>query len=144
MIERVPVMSLPQMSPQCLSLVATKASFTCLGGPVERVIRRHELTQMSAGIIPALDPTELFHRPARVPDSAVAAGAQYVVSHNTADFPPLVQGRHVHQNVEYLTAIEFVDDVLAEEAAQILTAPLPRGGIVRSSRTTAARGRGTQ
>src|SRR5947209_46230 len=67
MIERVPVMSLPQMSPQCLSLVATKASFTCLGGPVERVIRRHELTQMSAGIIPALDPTELFHRPRCVP-----------------------------------------------------------------------------
>jgi hypothetical protein len=27
-------------------------------------------------------------------ETAVVAGAQYVVSHNATDFPPLVQGRH--------------------------------------------------
>ena len=40
--------------------------------------------------------------------TAVIAHAQYVVSHNLADFPPLVQGRHVYSGIEYLMAIEFV------------------------------------
>jgi hypothetical protein len=31
-----------------------------------------------------------------------------------ADFPPLVQGRHIYRGIEYLTAIEFVEDVLGE------------------------------
>lgn len=67
--------------------------------------------------------------------TAVVGGARYVVSHNPRDFPPLVEGRHVYRGIEYLTAIEFVEDVLGEDAAAILTSPLPAGAIVRSGRT---------
>lgn len=66
--------------------------------------------------------------------TAVVAGAQYVVSHNLRDFPPLVQGRHVYRGVEYLTAIEFVEDVLGENAVELYGAPLPRGALIRSGR----------
>ena len=66
--------------------------------------------------------------------TAIVSGAQYVVSHDVADFPPLVQGRHVYQGVEYLTAIEFVEDVLGEDATQVYGAPLPPGAAVRSRR----------
>jgi predicted nucleic acid-binding protein len=66
--------------------------------------------------------------------TAVAAGAQYVVSHNTHDFPPLLAGRRVYADIEYLTTIEFIEDVLGENAAEILDAPLP-DGVVRSRRT---------
>lgn len=76
--------------------------------------------------------------------TAVVARARYVVSHNTRDFPPLVQGRHSHAGVEYLTAIEFIEDVLGEDAAQMLAAPLPRGGAVRSARAAASRRRGAE
>ncbi|HEV8633236.1 MAG TPA: PIN domain-containing protein [Chloroflexota bacterium] len=66
--------------------------------------------------------------------TAVVAGARYVVSHNTGDFPPLVQGRHAYAGVEYLTAVEFVEDVLGEDAAAVYGAPLPQGAPVRSGR----------
>ena len=66
--------------------------------------------------------------------TAIVAGAQYVVSHNVEDFPPIVHGRHVHRGVEYLTAIEFVEDVLGEDAAQGYGAPLRPGAAVRSRR----------
>jgi hypothetical protein len=68
-------------------------------------------------------------------ETAVVARAQYLVSHNIRDFPPLVQGRHVHEGVEYLTAIEFVEDVLGQDAALVLAAPLPRAAALRSHRT---------
>ncbi|MBA2450225.1 MAG: PIN domain-containing protein, partial [Chloroflexi bacterium] len=60
-------------------------------------------------------------------ESAIIAGAQYVVSHNTGDFPPLVEGRHLYRGVEYLTTIEFVEDVLGEDAAALHGEPLPFG-----------------
>ncbi|MBI4498980.1 MAG: PIN domain-containing protein [Chloroflexi bacterium] len=66
--------------------------------------------------------------------TAVVAGAQYVVSNNIGDFPPLVQGRHVYAGIEYLTAIEFIEDILGEDAEQIYGAPLPAGAAVRSRR----------
>jgi hypothetical protein len=66
--------------------------------------------------------------------TAIVAHAQYVVSHNVADFPPLVQGRHSYRGVEYLTAIEFVEDVLGESATEIYASPLPAGGSIRSLR----------
>ena len=37
--------------------------------------------------------------------TAVAAGARYVVSNNTRHFPPLVDGRHVYRGVQYVTAL---------------------------------------
>jgi hypothetical protein len=67
-------------------------------------------------------------------ETAVVGGAQYVVSHNTRHFPPLVQGRHAYGGVEYLTAIEFVEDVLGESAAAAYGRALPAGGQVRSRR----------
>jgi predicted nucleic acid-binding protein len=66
--------------------------------------------------------------------TAVAAQAQYVVRHNTQDFPPLLAGRHVYADIEYLTTIEFIEDVLGENAAEILGEALP-DGVVRSQRT---------
>lgn len=66
--------------------------------------------------------------------TAVIAGARYVVSQNLADFPPLLAGRHVYEGVEYLTAIEFIEDVLGENAALIYGAPLPVGATLRSGR----------
>lgn len=66
--------------------------------------------------------------------TAVIAGAQYVVSHNVHHFPPLMQGRHIYDGVEYLTAIELVEGVLGEDAAAVYGYPLPPGGIVRSRR----------
>jgi hypothetical protein len=66
--------------------------------------------------------------------TAVIAQAQYVVSHNIRHFPPLVQGRHVYMGVEYLTAVEFVEDVLGENARAVYEAPLPAEGVLRSGR----------
>jgi PIN domain len=66
--------------------------------------------------------------------TAIVAGAQYVVSPNTRDLPPLVGGRHLYGGVEYLTAIEFVEDVLGEDAAQVYRAPVPRDARLRSRR----------
>ena len=66
--------------------------------------------------------------------TAVVAGAQYVVSHNVLDFPPLVQGRHVYREIEYLTAIEFVEDILSEDAAAVYGTPLRPEALVRSRR----------
>jgi hypothetical protein len=67
-------------------------------------------------------------------ETAVVAGAQFVVSLNTRHFPPLTQGRHAYGGVEYLTAIEFVEDVLGESAAAVNGGPLPAGAQVRSRR----------
>jgi hypothetical protein len=66
--------------------------------------------------------------------TAVVAGARYVVSQNLADFPPLEDGRHVYDGIEYLTVIEFIEDVLGENAALVFGSPLPRGAMVRSGR----------
>jgi hypothetical protein len=67
-------------------------------------------------------------------DTAVAAGASYVVSHNARDFPPLVDGRHVYGGIEYLTAIEFIEQVLGADAARVYQQPIPPGALVRSRR----------
>ncbi len=66
--------------------------------------------------------------------TAVIAGAQYVVSNNTRHFPPLVDGRHVYHGVEYVTAIEFIEDVLGLNAATFYERPLPGGAHLRSQR----------
>lgn len=40
---------------------------------------------------------------------AVVGQAQYVVSDNTRDFPPAQpDGRHVHDNVEYISSTDFI------------------------------------
>ena len=66
-------------------------------------------------------------------ETAVIAQAQYVVSQNTKDFPPLVQGRRLYYGVEYVTAIEFAEDVLGEDA-EVYGDPLPHGARLRSRR----------
>lgn len=80
--------------------------------------------------------------------TAVIGKAGYVVSHNTAHFPPLVEEhwelagraytarRHVHSDIEFLTAIEFIVDVLGERAVDIYL--LPPGGAIRSRRSVIA------
>lgn len=67
-------------------------------------------------------------------ETAVVAGARYVVSQNTRHFPPLVAGRHIYGGVEYVTAIEFIEDVLGESAVAALGEALPAGAQVRSGR----------
>jgi hypothetical protein len=66
--------------------------------------------------------------------TAILAGAHYVVSHALGDFPPLVDGRHSFNGIGYLTVIEFVEDVLGHDAATPLAAPLPQGARLRSGR----------
>jgi hypothetical protein len=68
--------------------------------------------------------------------TAVVAGARYVVSNNTHHVPPLVDGLHVYRGVEYLTAIEFIEDVLGINAETALQGALPHGARLRSRRTT--------
>ena len=79
-------------------------------------------------------------------NAALNARAQYVVSHNTRHFPPAVpinaasdEGdrqilRHLTRGIEFLTAIEFIEDVLEEDATALYGQPLPPG-IIRSRRT---------
>lgn len=66
--------------------------------------------------------------------TAIISGAAHVISHNVVDFPPLVQGRHIYAGVEYLTVVEFVEDVLGIDLAEVWDMPLPRGGPLRSRR----------
>jgi hypothetical protein len=66
--------------------------------------------------------------------TAIVAGAHYVVSHNVKDFPPLIQGHHVYRGIEYVTAIELVEDVLGEDAVEVYGEALRPGAAVRSRR----------
>ncbi|MGH9175362.1 MAG: hypothetical protein ACRD1H_13445, partial [Vicinamibacterales bacterium] len=59
---------------------------------------------------------------------------RYVVSHNTSDLPPLVDGRHQWQGIEYLTAIEFIHDVLGEDITALAPGPIADAALVRSRR----------
>ncbi len=76
-------------------------------------------------------------------NAALHAGAVYVVSHNTRHFPPPVppalgEGaslRHLVHGVEFVTAIEFIEEALGFDAATLYGAPIPPGGIVRSARS---------
>jgi hypothetical protein len=79
-------------------------------------------------------------------NAALNAGAQYVVSHNTRHFPPAMEVsmssdegarqavRHLAHGIEFLTAIEFIEDVLGEDAAALYNQHLP-SGIIRSQRS---------
>lgn len=108
--------------------------------PVMRLVSVRALPP-AASSSPLIDPSD-----ALVWATAVIAGAGYIVSHNTAHFPPLaheyavvqdrncVVHRHVHQGVECLTAIEFIEDVLGEDAAAVYGRPLPAAGLIRSHR----------
>lgn len=113
---------------------------------------------MWASLDPFLRIAEASRRPPDAPPSplrdphdehlwiaALNAGAGYVVSHNTRHFPPpTIVGtapgdatrrvvRHVAHGIEFPTAIEFVEQVLGEDAA-LYGQPLP-AGIVRSRRS---------
>jgi hypothetical protein len=115
--------------------------------------------EMWARLDPVLRVAECWRRPPGAPPSplrdprdehlwnaAVNAGAGYVVSHNTRHFPPAVHvtvpaaggpvqaRRHLYHDVEFLTAIEFVEGVLDEDAAALYGRPLP-AGVVRSRRS---------
>lgn len=75
--------------------------------------------------------------------AAVLAKAEYVVSDNIRHFPPLTEvtrqpsdrpdRRHIYERVEYVTAIEFIEDVLGADATTIYGEPL-LGRTVRSQR----------
>jgi hypothetical protein len=67
--------------------------------------------------------------------TAKLAGAAYVVSHDLRQFPPLVDGRHIYDRIEYLTAIELIEDVLGADATATYRGPLPPAGVLRSRRS---------
>lgn len=74
--------------------------------------------------------------------TAVVSEAQFVVSDNTTDFPPLIEvGKpsetrtaHVYNEIEYLTAIEFIEGVLEVDAREVYGNDLPRA-LTRSGRS---------
>ena len=72
-------------------------------------------------------------------NAALHARATFVVSHNVRDFPPPTTlgtgARHVAHGIRFLTAIEFIEDVLGCDAALLYGAPLPRAGVLRSHRS---------
>lgn len=79
-------------------------------------------------------------------NAALNAGAGYVVSDNTRHFPPpVIVGvppgddtrrvvRHLAHGIDFLTAIEFIEEVLGKDAADLYKQPLP-ADIVRSRRS---------
>lgn len=67
--------------------------------------------------------------------TAIVGRARYVVSHNTRHFPPVADGRHEYGGVEYLTAIEFIEELLGDEAAIQLTGTIHAAALIRSGRT---------
>jgi len=67
--------------------------------------------------------------------TATVGRAHYVVSHNTRHFPPLVNGRHEHGGVEYLTAVELIEELLGQEVAERFTGLVRPSALVRSRRT---------
>lgn len=75
--------------------------------------------------------------------AALHANAAYIISHNTRDFPsPImneadsaVRFQHLAHGVEFLTAIEFAEDVLRFDAATLYGAPLPARAAIRSHRS---------
>jgi hypothetical protein len=91
---------------------------------------------MSAGAEFSSAPVAVLDTSVLVPvwTTTAAADARYVISHNTTDFPPPVQGRHVYRGIEYLTTMEFIEDVLGLEVEALYGGPLPAGAIVRSRR----------
>jgi hypothetical protein len=66
--------------------------------------------------------------------TAQLAKAQFVISHDVRHFPPLAADRHVFQGIEYVTTVEFVEDVLGLNLASTYGEPLPSRNIVRSER----------
>lgn len=55
--------------------------------------------------------------------TAQLGGAAFVVSHNTRHFPPLASGKHVYQGIEYLTAVEFIEEILGREVGEVYVVP---------------------
>lgn len=104
-------------------------------GMLGRMLEVMTLVSLHAGAGPPAWPQLRDENDAPIWQTAVLADARYVVSHNLADFPPLVNGRHTFAEIEYLTTIEFVHDVLGEDAAVLHGTDLPRGALLRSRRT---------
>lgn len=107
------------------------------------------MTLVSVGGEPGSVPASPFSDPddAAIWATAVLGHARYIVSHNTNDFPPLVEEttvlngrtyraeRHLYEGVEILTAVEFIEDVLGENPVTVLRRPLPERGVIRSRRS---------
>ena len=99
--------------------------------PVMKLVSLRDFT----GPAPWPELTDLNDAP--IWQTAVVAGAQYVVSQNIHDFPPLVGGRHLYGGIEYVTPVEFMEDVLGLSAVAVHGGPLPAGALLRSRRTDA-------
>lgn len=130
-------------------------------GQAERIISQnaqrlwHLLDSIMQSTQAATLPAGAPPSPLRDPDdahlwqAAMHSGAQYIVSHNTQDFPPAILlptnpdlgvtecWRHVVAGVEFLTAIEFIEDLLGADAIVLCGRPIPQQSIIRSQRQPA-------
>lgn len=96
----------------------------------------HRPSNTPASPLPDPDDAHLWH-------AALNAGMGWIVSNNTRHFPPPVlpapgkggPPRHLAHGIEFVTAIEFVEDILGVDAAALYGGPIPPGGIVRSARS---------
>ena len=67
--------------------------------------------------------------------AAVRAGASFVVSHNLRDFPPRdAAGYCAHQGIEFITAENFVGEVLGLAIDEVAPYPAPAQGRIRHRR----------
>jgi len=61
--------------------------------------------------------------------AAVRSDARFVVSHNLRDFPPRdADGLCAHGGIEFITAANFVADVLGLDLAAVAPLPIPATG----------------
>lgn len=83
-------------------------------------------------IVPPFDatwPTARDANDAPIWSAAVRSGAGYVISHNLRDFPPRNgDGLCAHQGIEFITAEDFVVEVLGLELDLVAARPIPPGG----------------
>lgn len=116
-------------------------------GALRYLIKVVRLESLYGAPIPDIPPPSIDPNDLPIWITAVLADARYIVSDNTRDFPPLVEeraivdgracllARHRFGGIEWITAIEFIQDVLGENPEDILGRSLPPTGIVRSRRS---------
>jgi hypothetical protein len=67
--------------------------------------------------------------------TSIMGRARHVLSQDPRYFPPLANGRHEYGGGEYLTAVEFIEELLGDEAVARFTRSVSTSALVRSRRS---------